>query len=155
MFFRVALISIPINTKPDYYIRAAAENVMFLRGRRGVSDQAEARIQQDNLTEGIKDLNVLRTRARALATVPVPNPLPDLSLSLPKADALMAVEKERGIELFAEWGNRWFDLRRTGRIDAVLGSLKPTFWQSTDALYPIPQSERGKNPNLTQNDGYQ
>jgi hypothetical protein len=67
---------------------------------------------------------------------------------------LLAIEQERKVELFGEWGHRWFDLKRTGRADAVIGGQKPTTWQSTDVLYPIPQTQRLANPNLTQNPGY-
>jgi hypothetical protein len=62
--------------------------------------------------------------------------------------------QERRVELFLEFGNRWFDLKRTGRADAVLGTLKPDSWNSTDALYPIPIEEIKKAPQLTQNEGY-
>ncbi len=36
------------------------------------------------------------------------------------ANAVKAVAHERQIELFAEWGNRWFDLKRTGKASAIL-----------------------------------
>lgn len=68
-------------------------------------------------------------------------------------DVFAAIQQERRIELFAEWGNRWFDLRRTGKIDAVLGAIKPN-WTTTAAWFPIPNLERTVNPNLSQNDGY-
>jgi hypothetical protein len=35
-----------------------------------------------------------------------------------------------------------------------LGTIKAPGWQTTDALYPIPQSQINLNPNLTQNPGY-
>jgi len=57
------------------------------------------------------------------------------------------------LELFAEWGHRWLDLKRTNTANAVLGAEKPT-WKPTDVLFPIPQTERTNNPNLTQNPGY-
>ena len=47
----------------------------------------------------------------------------------------------------------WFDLKRTGTIDAVIGSLKPT-WNDDYRLAPIPQLEIAADPNLTQNPGY-
>jgi len=58
------------------------------------------------------------------------------------------------VELFAEWGHRWLDLKRTGSADSVLYSLKAPNWQSTDSLYPIPQTEIQNDPQLTQNAGY-
>jgi hypothetical protein len=56
--------------------------------------------------------------------------------------------------LFAEWGHRWFDLKRTHRADAVLSGVKGSKWQTNDQLYPIPFSELETDPNLKQNDGY-
>ncbi len=115
--------------------------------------RAEARIQQTGkIADGIADLNVLRERARADATTEVPDPLPALSTTLSKADALAAVEQERRIELFTEWGHRWLDLKRTGRVDAVIGALKSS-WTSTAALYPLPQNQL-LNSNMEQNPGY-
>ncbi|MCK9305170.1 MAG: RagB/SusD family nutrient uptake outer membrane protein [Bacteroidales bacterium] len=115
--------------------------------------RAEARIQQTGkIADGIADLNVLRARARATATTEVPNPLPALSTTLSKEAALAAVEQERRIELFTEWGHRWLDLKRTGRVNAVIGALKPS-WTSTAALYPLPQDQL-LNSNMEQNPGY-
>ncbi|HWK05027.1 MAG TPA: RagB/SusD family nutrient uptake outer membrane protein [Puia sp.] len=70
-----------------------------------------------------------------------------------QADILLAIEQERRIELFGEYGHRWNDLRRTGRADAVLGAEK-TGWTTNAALYPIPKYDRDNNHNLTQNPGY-
>ena len=131
------------------------EYVMVLRFSEQLLIRAEARIHQNKIPEGISDLNVLRKRARALSTLTVPNPLPDLITSLSKEDALLAVERERRWELFTEWSHRWYDLKRTGRANEVLGPIKGSNWQPTDQLWPIPQSEMGLNPNLKpQNDGY-
>jgi hypothetical protein len=104
--------------------------------------RAEARAQQNNISGAQNDLNVIRGRAGLNNTT-----------ATDKASLLLAIENERRIELFSEWGHRWFDLRRTGRIDAMLASIK-TGWQTTDALLPIPQSEILVNPNMTQNPGY-
>ncbi|TAM97107.1 MAG: RagB/SusD family nutrient uptake outer membrane protein [Chitinophagaceae bacterium] len=105
--------------------------------------RAEARAQQNNLTEAVADLNTIRTRAG----------LKELPTGLSQKEILAAIAQERRVELFTEWGHRFFDLKRTGQIDAVLGTSKP-FWKTTDQLYPIPQNELNKNPNLKQNEGY-
>lgn len=105
--------------------------------------RAEARAQQNNLAGAAADLNAIRQRAGL-------EPLPD---NLDKAAMLLAVEQERRIELFAEWGHRWFDLRRTGRSLAVLSPIKPDL-TATDLWYPIPLSAINTNPFLTQNEGY-
>jgi hypothetical protein len=106
--------------------------------------RAEARIQQGKLNDGRADLDAIRQRAG----------LAGLSASLTQPALLLAVEQERKVELFAEWGHRWFDLKRTKRSDAVLGPIKGVNWQSTDTLYPIPSDAIRTNANLTQNEGY-
>jgi starch-binding outer membrane protein, SusD/RagB family len=66
---------------------------------------------------------------------------------------MLEIEQQRRFELFSEWSHRWLDLKRTGRADVVLGGSK-SGWQSTDALFPIPQQEIDRNRQLTQNQGY-
>ncbi len=119
------------------------EYLMMFRLAEQYLIRAEARAQQGNIAGAVADLNVLRSRA-GLAALPT---------TLDKAALLLAIEQERRVELIAEWGHRWFDLKRTNRADAVLGAKKST-WKATAALYPIPQSEGLANPNLTQNPGY-
>ncbi|WP_343692125.1 RagB/SusD family nutrient uptake outer membrane protein [Chitinophaga sp.] len=63
---------------------------------------------------------------------------------------------ERRIE-FAFEGLRWFDLVTLGIADSVInniGELNRKFVSHQQELFPIPQSERDLNPNLTQNPGY-
>ncbi|WP_431210968.1 RagB/SusD family nutrient uptake outer membrane protein [Puia sp. P3] len=60
---------------------------------------------------------------------------------------------ERQVELFTEWGHRWYDLKRTGRAGAVLGAEK-TGWTADAALYPVPMAQLQSNINLKQNPGY-
>ncbi len=105
--------------------------------------RAEARIQQDKLTEGKQDINIVRQRAGL-----------SLTSGASKAQLLQVISHERQVELFTEWGDRWFDLKRTGLINQVMSTVKGTNWQSTDALYPIPLDEIEYNPRLTQNPGY-
>jgi len=105
--------------------------------------RAEARAQQNNLAGAQADLNVIRNRAGLLNTE-----------ANSQSSLLSAIEKERRVELFAEWGHRWFDLKRTNRAGTVLSVLKPATWQETDTLWPIPQSQILLNPALTQNPGY-
>lgn len=119
--------------------------------------RAEAYIQTGQIAPGIADLNTLRTRARMAATATIPNPLPPLAGTLSQSDAMNAVLHERQVELFTEGGHRWFDLRRTGRIDAVMNVVTPQkggTWSSYKQLIPIPASEIILNPNLVQNPGY-
>ncbi|HSZ34873.1 MAG TPA: RagB/SusD family nutrient uptake outer membrane protein, partial [Puia sp.] len=65
----------------------------------------------------------------------------------------IAIMHERQEEFFAEWGHRWFDLKRTGTINTEL-SVEKSGWQPTDSLYPIPQVQIQNDPNTTQNPGY-
>lgn len=107
--------------------------------------RAEARIHLQMIEEGIEDLNALRRRANVAE-------YDHQTISNP----LLLVEQERQRELFAE-GHRWFDLRRTDRIDAVMTAIAPTkggVWSEHSALYPIPETERTNNPQLSQNQDY-
>ncbi len=106
--------------------------------------RAEARAQQNNLSGAKSDVDVIRTRAGLGA----------LSATINQPQLLLAIEQERKVELFGEWGHRWLDLKRTNRADAVIGGQKPATWSATDVLYPIPENQRVANPSLSQNQGY-
>jgi hypothetical protein len=88
------------------------------------------------------DINVIRDRAGLSATT-----------AQTREDLLNAIWQERRVELFIEWGHRWFDLKRTGQAGAMLSKIKQG-WTDTDVLYPIPYSETQLNPNMSQNPGY-
>jgi hypothetical protein len=105
--------------------------------------RAGARARQNDLTGAISDLNAIRTRAS----------LNELSKGLSQGDVLSAITQERRVELFTEWGQRFFYLKRTDQVNTVLGAIKPS-WKSTAQLYPIPQNELNNDPHLTQNAGY-
>jgi hypothetical protein len=102
--------------------------------------RAEANAALGNAAAALTDVNIIRSRAG----------LPALASGV---NLNLAIEHERRIELFCERGDRWLSLKRTGRINAVLGAAKPT-WQSFAQLFPIPQTAIDANPNLTQNQGY-
>lgn len=105
--------------------------------------RAEARAMQEKLFEALGDLNKIRSRA-GLADLQMVN----------KEDILNAIYKERRLELFGELGDRWIDLIRTGRANAVLPIIKGSSWSATDMLFPIPQSEMLRHPGMVQNPGY-
>jgi len=68
---------------------------------------------------------------------------------------LDAILKERRIEFMAEWGHRWFDLKRFGKASSVLGAIATKQpWSENKLLMPIPSQEIQKNPRLTPNPGY-
>lgn len=104
--------------------------------------RAEARGQANDLAGALDDINVIRARAGLGAYH-----------NLSQADLLLAIETERRIEFAFEWGHRFFDLKRWGKANTILGSLKPT-WTSNAQLWPIPQSQMLMNPSLVQNPGY-
>ena len=110
--------------------------------------RAEARAQQNNISDAQADLNKIRTRAR------LPN-----TTAADKNSILSAILHERQTELFSEWGNRWFDLKRTNNIDAVMSIMTPKKanglqWQSYKQLNPLPFTEIQRDPSLLQNLGY-
>lgn len=123
------------------------ESLVVMRLAEQYLIRAEARAHLDKLGTAIDDLDKVRSRA-GLPTIKTQNP------TIGKDDLLAVILKERQIELFAEWGSRWFDLKRTGNADSILGPIKSPNWQPTDKLYPIPSSQILLNPFLTQNNGY-
>ncbi|MBC9797033.1 RagB/SusD family nutrient uptake outer membrane protein [Sinomicrobium weinanense] len=104
--------------------------------------RAEARARQGNIPGAQEDLNHIRGRAGLENTI-----------ATTEEALISAVLSEKRREFFAEWGHRWLDLKRTGRAATVLSPVKPN-WKPTAVLLPIPEAERSKNPNLTQNEGY-
>jgi hypothetical protein len=130
---------------------AAIEYSQVLRLSEQYLIRAEARTQLGKFTDAATDLNAVRSRAGLSNTT-----------ASDKPSLMAALEHENRIEFFCEWGHRWMDLKRwpgtanpaVTRADEVLSALKGSKWQSTEALYPIPQQEINANPNLTQNPGY-
>lgn len=123
------------------------EYYMVLRLAEQYLIRAEARILSGGQPElAIDDLNIIRHRAG----------LEDLPATLSRAEVIAAIEKERRTELFAEWGHRWFDLKRTGRAHDVLSGIpaKQPWLGDYQLLYPIPLTEISANNKLSQNPGY-
>jgi hypothetical protein len=130
-----------------YKIRGAVaktEQCIIFRLPEIYLNRAEARAHMNNLLGALSDLNEVRHRAN-----PAWSPFSSSNLALVQ----QAIMKEKRIEYFAEWGHRWFDLRRTGRLNDILSALKPT-WKPAASLFPIPAAEILVNQNLTQNPGY-
>ncbi|HLY69184.1 MAG TPA: RagB/SusD family nutrient uptake outer membrane protein [Puia sp.] len=128
-----------------YKVQASAtltEYSMVIRLAEMYLIRAEARAQQMEFSGSESDLNMIRNRASLSNTTASDQP-----------SLLLAIEHERQVELFTEWGHRWLDLKRTGRADAVLSAEKPT-WISNAILFPIPSAEIQSNPKITQNPGY-
>jgi starch-binding outer membrane protein, SusD/RagB family len=94
----------------------------------------------------LTDLQTIRTRAG------VSNAAINFTVLNTKDKFRDAVLKERRVELAFE-GQRWFDLLRTGRALSTMQLFYPNILPK-NLLYPMPQSERDRNPNLAQNVGY-
>jgi hypothetical protein len=122
------------------------EYIVMFRAAEQWLIRAEARAQQDNLTGAKEDLNRIRTRA-GLGSSP----------AVSKAELLTAILKERRAELFLEVGHRFFDLRRTGTLDAAMNVVAPqkgSVWNTQKQYWPIPDQDLIYGPNLTQTPGY-
>jgi len=105
--------------------------------------RAEARAHTGDLIGAKEDLNKTRNLAGLGDTI-----------ALEQSEIIDAVLAERRLEFFTEFGHRFFDLKRLGRLDEMLSPIKPQ-WKTTDQLLPLPQSELLLNPNLSpQNAGY-
>lgn len=104
--------------------------------------RAECNIKLGNISAGVDDLNTIRYRAK----------LKQLTTSDAET-AMVYIENERRIELFCEQGNRWLDLKRWGKADAINSGLKPD-WKSYKLLFPIPKNELQTNSKMIQNPGY-
>ncbi|RXG12905.1 RagB/SusD domain-containing protein [Leeuwenhoekiella aestuarii] len=120
---------------------ALTEYSMIMRLAEQYLIRAEARTRQGKPEAAVADLNAIRERAGLEALVYTP--------ALTQEQLLEELMQQRDRELFSEWGHRWLDLKRTGQALEVLDGI-----QETDLLYPIPEDELLKNPNLTQNAGY-
>jgi hypothetical protein len=121
------------------------EDYMVLRLGEQYLIRAEAKVQEGK-SGAATDLNTIRNRAG----------LPNTTASS-KSDLLTAIYHERQVELFCEWGNRWYDLKRTGLTNSVMPNvevIKGGSWSAEKALWPIPLNEIQSNVYLTQNPGY-
>ncbi|MBC7903143.1 MAG: RagB/SusD family nutrient uptake outer membrane protein [Gemmatimonadaceae bacterium] len=137
--------SVPIRYPFKYQVRQGTVSKEFytvLRLAEQFLIRAEARAQQGLLQPAKDDINMIRTRAGLANTA-----------ASSQSQILDAVLKERRVELFSEWGHRWFDLKRLDKAHGILSVLKPA-WQSTDVLWPIPTDQLLLNPSLIQNPGY-
>ncbi|WP_421940481.1 RagB/SusD family nutrient uptake outer membrane protein [Pedobacter sp.] len=118
-----------------------APTTMRLAEQYLIRAEARARIGT-NLGGALSDLNVIRTRAQA-----------DVSTSTTQAALISEIALENRKEFFCEQAYRWYNLKRTGEADAVIGALKPSY-RPAAKLLPFPNNAVDANPNLIQNPGY-
>ncbi len=125
-----------------YRTRPSTEHVHVIRLAEVMLIKAEVLARQNNLAGAVAEYNKVRVRAGLAPHV--------LGVDVTtQADVILAIEKERRLELFAE-GDRWPDLVRLGRAGAVKTLTNPGF-----VLLPIPLRETTTtSPQLPQNPGY-
>lgn len=137
----------PYKYKTSSTSTTQSEYSMVLRLAEQYLIRAEARDQQGNTGGAASDLNIIRNRAGLSATT-----------ATTQADLLTAIDHERQIELFTEWGDRWFNLKRRGAIDGLMNVITPqkggASWNTSQQLYPIPLTDINNDPNLKQTPGY-
>lgn len=124
----------------EYYMALRLGELYLIRA------EARANGAAGGLTGAIEDINALRRRAD----------IDELDETLGENDVIAAIEKERQTELFAEWGSRWFDLKRTGKALQVLKAmpLKQPWEGDHQLLMPLPPDEISRNNRIIQNPGY-
>ncbi|HTD99009.1 MAG TPA: RagB/SusD family nutrient uptake outer membrane protein [Mucilaginibacter sp.] len=137
----------PYKYKVNLTNQPLTEYQMVLRLAEQYLIRSEARAQQGNISGAQGDLNVIRSRAG------LPN-----TTGNDKGSLLTAINHERQVEMFTEWGHRWLDLKRTGAVDPIMSIVTPTkgggAWDSNKSLMPLPSGDLLVDPNLTQNPGY-
>ncbi|OQP42885.1 hypothetical protein A4H97_12085 [Niastella yeongjuensis] len=125
----------------------AQETLVMLRLAEQYLIRAEARAQDNDLSGALADLNAVRTRAG------LPN-----STAVTQPEILGAIQRERRVELFTEGSHRFFDLRRTKSLDALMTKVsvqKGGAWEPFKQWWPIPLTDVQNNKNLLQTPGYQ
>lgn len=103
----------------------------------------------------------LINQVRARVGMPGINSGPDYLAADSKEEVFERIRRERGWELAGE-GHSFDDYKRWGMLEQLngpmpdlLGTVKYTrVVSSRDYLWPIPQTERDRNPDLTQNPGW-
>lgn len=125
-----------------YYRSPATDPVYVLRIAEQYLIRAEARAHLNDLPGALNDLNKIRHRAN----------LPD-SKAVTQDQILDAILSERRFEFLWE-AQRYFDLTRTGKLEAEIKKLKPNLEiSSKHYLFPIPANEVIIG-GLKQNPGY-
>jgi hypothetical protein len=142
--YNVRKFLIPLSTSPSY--DNSPLNFPVLRYADVLLMKAEALNELGQGSQAEIPLNLVRNRAG----------LPNIASGMVQNSLRAAILHERRIELAFE-GQRWFDLIRVDNgqygIDFI-HSIGKTNASQKHLLFPVPQIERDRNPNLTQNPGY-
>lgn len=141
--YNVRKFLVPLSAFPSY--DNSPLNFPVLRYSEVLLMKAEALNELGQTAAAAAPLNLVRARAGLSAVS-----------GLSQANFREKVLHERRMELAFE-GQRWFDLIRVNNgqygLD-FLHSIGKTNATTKHLLLPIPQIERDRNPNLTQNPGY-
>lgn len=133
-------------------------NKIYIRYADVMLWKAEAMIETNDISGGIKLINAIRERARKSLridgkTIAPSGTLEDRSLAGTKDQATEWLRQERRVELSFE-SHRLRDLRRWGIAAKILNENKQGF-KDYNILFPIPQRDIDKSGGrLTQNSGY-
>lgn len=125
------------------------EGVMLFRLAEQYLIRAEAKAKLNDVSGAQNDLNIIRTRAGLTHTT-----------ANDETSLIEAILQERRLELFSEFGHRWMDLKRTGKLNDLMKVVYPIknpqspTWESFKALLPLSIEDLQKNANLVQNPGW-
>jgi hypothetical protein len=123
----VTLQGVTSNVKITAYASQNA-NVPIIRNEELVLIRAEANIASGNRAAAITDLNYVRVNSGGLAALPS-----DYS-----GDLVTELLYNRRYSLFFEYGHRWVDMRRYGRLGQLEKMLST---HKIFPLVPLPQRE--------------
>ncbi len=119
------------------------EHSIVLRVEEQYLIRAEAYLKKQMYPQATADLNIIRSRAGLLPLV-----------FANETQLMTAIISERRHELFTEFGDRFYDLKRLNKLDEQMLFYKPQ-WKSFNRNLPLPESELLLNSNLfPQNNGY-
>lgn len=150
---------VSVNPKVDYYfpskykIQTSATisecSTVFRIGEMYLV-RAEARAKQGLLDLAVADLDSIRSRAGLQS-------IRNIYSNINQDQLLTAIIQERRVELFCEYGHRWLDIKRTGKVNDIMVPVtkaKGGTWDANFQLWPIPQKDIENNNNIKQNQGY-
>ena len=137
----------------NYYV--GGSNFHVIRYAEVLLLEAEAAYYKGDAAEALRLVNLVRERAFRQAIAAGRVTLVSIKRTSSGAALLADIWQERRLELAAE-GDRFYDLKRTHRLESVLRAQKPgiLFQAGKHEVLPIPSSELSKSPYLQQNNGY-
>lgn len=118
-------------------VAAGTDPIYFIRYAEVLLIAAEAAAAEGDFTKANDFYNQVRTRA-GLA-----------EKTLDAGNYVDLILEERFVEFAGEGPNRLWDLRRTGKAET---ELAPFGYDACDDVWPLPQRDLDRNPNLMQND---